>query len=88
MLVDHSTLDLVPDSNIEQITISDHSPITLSFTLPHAAAKMWSWRLNENLVDDVRVVAGVTEILPHNSEENATGEVNEGVLWEGHKAVV
>lgn len=36
----------------------------------------------------MRVVAGVTETLTHYFEENATGEVSEGVFWEGHMAVV
>lgn len=87
LLTDQSTLDLLVDSTIEQITISDHAPVTLLLVLPHHSARVWQWKLNENLLDDFRVVVGVEETLSNYFTKNANGEVNE-ILWEGHKVVV
>lgn len=52
LLTDHTSLDLLIDSTIEQITISDHVPVILLLALLSK-----SWRLNENLFDDIKVVA-------------------------------
>lgn len=37
--------------------------------------------LNENLLDDVAIVAGMTETLSHYFAENINREVSDGVLW-------
>lgn len=86
--MDQSSLDFLADSNIDQITISDHAHVTLTLDLPHVASRSWSWRLNKNLLDDRRVVSGMEETLSHYFTENYNGEVSEATLWEGHKAVV
>lgn len=39
LFVDQGTLDLLTDSTIDQITISDHAPVTLSLTLPQVVGK-------------------------------------------------
>lgn len=88
LLVDQSSLELLADSTIDQITISDHAPVTITLNLPHMASRSWAWRLNENLLDDPRVVSGIEETLSHYFMENDTGEVSYGILWEGNKAVV
>lgn len=41
-----------------------------------------------NLLDDPSVVSGIEETLSHYCTENNNGEVSEGILWKGHKAVV
>lgn len=79
--MDHNTLDNMTGSTIEQITISDHAQITVSLLLPGSVTRNWSWRLNENLLDDVSVVAKVTETLTHYFPENATEGVSDGVVW-------
>lgn len=76
------------DSTIEQITISDHAPVTLMLSLPHQSARAWHWKLNENLLDDLRVVTGIEETLTNYFTEDANREVTDRILWEGHKAVV
>lgn len=88
LLVDQGSLDMLLDATIDQITISDHAPVTLTLSLSQAMAKTRSWKLMENLLDDLRVVTGVQETLSHYFAENANGEVSDGILWEGHKAIV
>lgn len=53
LLVDQGTLDLLIDTTIDQITISDHAPVTLSLSLPQVTAGTSSGKLNENLLDDL-----------------------------------
>lgn len=88
LFVDHNNLDNLTCFTIEQISISEHALITVSFLLPGSLTRNWSSRLNGNLLDYVSVVAKVTETLTHNFPENAMEEVRDGVVWEGHKAVV
>lgn len=59
-----------------------------TFTLPHGTQRTWSWRLNKNLLDDTAVVARVYDSLTHYFKENTTDDVGEGMIWEGHKAVI
>lgn len=82
LLTDKTTLDLLVDALIEQIAISDHAPVTLLLALPHQSARAWQWKLNENLLNDLRVVEWEEETLSHYFAKNSNGEVNDGILWE------
>lgn len=88
LFVDHLTLELLQALSIENITISNHAPISATFTLPQGNRDTWSWRLNYNLLEDSLVVAGVSDTLTHYFKENTTTDVEEAMIWEGHKAVV
>lgn len=79
---------MLVDATINQTTISDHAPVTLTLLLSQVMAKIRTWKLNKNLLEDLGVVAGVRETLSHYFVENANGEVRDGILWEGHNAVV
>lgn len=86
--VDHLTLELLQALSIGNITISDHAPVTATLVLPQGICKIWSWRLNESLLDDAAVVSGVTEVQSHYFKENNTVGISKGTIWEDHKAVV
>lgn len=53
LLVDQNTLDLLLGATIDQITISGHAPLALTLSLSQALAKARTWKLNENLLDDL-----------------------------------
>lgn len=86
--MDQFTLELLQAASIENITIRDNAPVSATFTLPHGAQRIWSWQLNENFLDDTAVVAGVSDTLTRYFNENATYDMGEGMIWEGHKAVI
>lgn len=65
LLVDQSSLHLLADSSIDQITLSDHAPVSITLDLPHVASRSWLWRLNNNLLDNPSVVSGIEETLSH-----------------------
>lgn len=58
-------------------------PVTLSFTPPGTHRRSWSWRLNENLLDDPSVLGAVTEAVGSYFELDATPEVTPLALLEG-----
>ena len=62
LLVDQDALDLLLGATIDQITISDHAPVTLTISLSQALSRVRTWKLNEDLLDDLGVAAGVGDI--------------------------
>lgn len=88
LCVDHGALELLQSAETGNITISDHAPVSATLRLPDGSPRVWSWRLTENLLDDVTVVVKVTDTISNYFKENASDELGEGTIWEGHKAVV
>lgn len=86
--VDRSTLELVQSAFIGNITLSDHAPVGVTLTLPSSSRGAWTWRLNENLLDDTAAVAKVSETITNYFNENVADNISMGIVWEGHKAVV
>lgn len=86
--VDRNILELLQSADIGSISISDHAPVTMAFSLPSGTRGVRTWRLNENLLDDAVVMAEVADTLAHYFAENPVGELSEGTVWEAHKAVV
>lgn len=86
--MDPDTLELLQSAEIGRITISDHAPVLAMIRVPTGSPKAWSWRLNENLLDDASVVSKVTDAISHYFSENVSDDLLEGVIWEGHKVVL
>lgn len=86
--VDHNVLELLQSASVGIISISDHAPVTVAFALPTGMQRAWTWRLNDNLLDDVAVWKEVADTLTHYLREDPVDKLNEGVVWEAHKAVI
>lgn len=70
------------------ITISDHAPVSISLHPLSMEARTWSWRLNDNILDDAVALKQVSDTISLYFAENKPGGVGMGSVWEGHKAVV
>lgn len=55
ILVDHGVLANVIKTSIGIISISDHAPVTLNIRLHKREYGKGTWRLNEDLIEDVEV---------------------------------
>lgn len=88
ILMDQSRLDSLAGADIRARTLSDHAPVTAQLDHLHQGAGEWTWRLNENLLDDAIVTRVVTDTISNYFRENGGDEVSPSAVWEGHKAVV
>lgn len=85
LMMDQYSLDLLASTSIGSITISDHTPVSLSLRPLSVGARTWSWHLNDSILDDAVAVKQVLDTISLYFMENRAGEVS---IWEGHKAVV
>lgn len=74
--------------SIENTTISDYAPITVTLALPLGTYRAWAWRLNENLLDDPLVVSKISEALKSYFQENTTNYLSDRTIWEALKALI
>lgn len=81
-------LERIRSFTIESITISDHGLITVTFSPVSAGYLERTWRLNESLLDDNRVVEALSHKIKTYFEMNVQGEVSEQAIWEAHKSVI
>lgn len=88
LLMDQYSLDSLSGASIGSITLSDHAPVFISLRPLSAEARTWSWRLNECILDDAVAHKQVLDAISLYFDENTTGEVGMGSVWEGHKAVI
>lgn len=88
LCVDHFTLESLQLASIENIIISGHTLITVTLSLLEGTHRTWSWRLNENVLDDTAVISKTMEVLTHYFRENTSDSLSEGIVWETHRAVV
>ncbi|KAM9311866.1 transient receptor potential cation channel subfamily M member 1-like [Gastrophryne carolinensis] len=70
------------------MTLSNHAPIVLTLESPTPAPRSWSWRLNNSLLEDQRVVTETQDELRNFCELNSTPGISPGVLWEAHKCFI
>lgn len=87
ILVDHEILEYVVEASIGIISISDHAPVTVKIKFNEKEYRKGTWRLNEDLIDDVEVEKIMTEIEQYFST-NDTPDVTKVTIWEAHKAYV
>lgn len=80
IFVDCNILELLQSASIGTISISDHAPVMVAFTIPSGMQRAWTWRLNDNLLDDAVVMAEVADTLSHYFRENPVDEQNEGMV--------
>lgn len=73
--------------DIQNITISDHAPITLTMALDNEPMFRY-WRLNVSLLSSDNVVQEIKQNLIEYFQINDNGEVSPSILWEGGKAVI
>lgn len=70
--------------DIGNITISDHTPITIELNLlPHRP--QFQWKLNDFLLADQEVKAEVERELTNYFDLNCTEDCDPAVIWEAHK---
>lgn len=86
--VDHSLLEWVKETNIEITSLSNHSPITMRVIIPEVQGRLFSWKLNEDLLRDPAVVERLHDEVDFFFKTNDTGDVSPAILWETHKAYV
>lgn len=83
ILVYHRALDWVSFISIEITTLSDHAPVKM--TVPGSYRPTFSWRLNEDLRDEV--CSGIVEKELQNYFANNDTE-GMSTLWGAHKAYI
>lgn len=88
-LVPHYLLPSDLDTSIGNITWSVHAPIMMHFSLSNSPyVSKWQWRLNESLLQNPEVLAGVSKELMAYFEINDIPGIDPGIVWEAHKAVI
>lgn len=73
-------------ASIGLLTLSDHAPVSI-FLHPSSDTKSWTWRLNENILDDAVALKQVSDLSPYFAE-NSTYDRGLASIWEGHKSVI
>lgn len=84
LLMDQSFLEFLSAASIGSLTISDHALVSNSLQLLFLGAQSLSWRLNENILDDVVAQKQASDTISLYS----TNDAGMASIWEGHKAVV
>lgn len=87
-MVDHSLLESVKDTKIEITTLSDHSPVTMKVRIPGPHRQPFSWRLNESLLNNVKVAERVQEEIDLYLAVNDTADISGTILWKALKAYI
>lgn len=78
-------LHKISDCNTENVTISDHAPITLAFDINKETFFDYT-RLNVPLLSDMKVVQEIKQ--KYYFQINDNGEVSPSILWEGGKRLL
>lgn len=85
-LIPHAQLHAVSDPSIGHITWSDHTPISLTYTLSRASSpRHCFWLLNESLLQVPEVLADVSKELHFYFQTNNYHDCDPDSLWEAHK---
>lgn len=79
---------MVQNIKIENITISDHAPVTMTLILGTQRVRQQQWRLNESLLQSPEVLQQVKTELELFFKENNTTDVSPIMIWEAHKATI
>lgn len=79
LYIDQPALELLKSLSIGHITISDHAPITVTLAMPTGSHRAWTWRLNENLLDDLVVETRISDTLKTYFWKNTAGDLSEGL---------
>lgn len=87
--MDQYSLESLSGASIGSLTtISDHAPAPISLHPLSSDKQSWTWRLNENILDDSVALKQESDLISFYFVENSTDEVGLAYIWEGHKAVV
>lgn len=88
LMVDHILLDIAEETEIGIRTLSDHAPVTMKMRLKGVKKPPFTWRLNENLLRDVKIVEKIQEEIDLFFLINDTGEILGATVWEAFKAYI
>lgn len=62
ILIEHRQLEAVGNTIIETITTSDHAPVTAEKKIMEKQKKVYTWRLNNALMQDLEIGRKIKKI--------------------------
>lgn len=86
--MDHSYLDRSLECDIETMVWSDHSPVFLTFSVPSAPLKEWTWKLNDALLQSPECVARISETISNFLSDHDTDSTSLPIQWEALQAIL
>lgn len=84
----HHDLPKVIEVCIEDITLSDHAPVSIEVELLTNCRPPFQWRLNESLLLDTVTLSELTTEMKPYFETNPTLDSGPMIVCEAHKPVV
>lgn len=88
LLVDGRMMPHVHNATYHNIIISDHCPVTCSFTLGNFAKTHRSWRFNPQLLNNSKFQQYLNSQTSLFFDTNDNNETSPDVLWETYKAYI
>ncbi|NP_001085982.1 MGC82982 protein [Xenopus laevis] len=88
IFLSHDTLDNLRDATIEATTWSDHSLVILRLHTPLTRPKQFTWKLNDSLRKDpkvLKIISTATEDYFQTNADTASSAIPE---WEAYKCVI
>lgn len=81
-------LECIAEASIGIISFSDHAPLTIKIRFNEKEYRKGTWRLNEDLIDDLEVEKIITTEIEQYFSTNDTPDVTKATIWEAHKAYI
>ncbi|CAH2224131.1 Hypothetical predicted protein [Pelobates cultripes] len=88
MFLTQSFLTALQDSQVGNITWSNHSPVGICMKSSLFKPRERTWRLNKSLLLEADVSTTIKDLLTQYFIDNADLETTQTVLWEAHKSVI
>lgn len=68
--------------------ISDHAPVMMKLRINEIEYRKGTWRLNEDLIEDIEVGKTITNKIEQFFTFNETPELTKATIWEANKVYI